>query len=67
MTDRDCVFCAILAGDEDALVVDETPETLAFPALNPVAPRHVLVVPKAHHESLFDVSRAALTAALEDA
>jgi histidine triad (HIT) family protein len=55
MTGTDCVFCDIVAGDADALVVDETAETLAFSPLHPIAAGHVLVIPKAHHESLFDV------------
>ena len=55
MSESDCVFCAIVAGDAEALVVDETPDTLAFSPLHPVVPGHVLVVPKAHFDSLFDV------------
>lgn len=55
MTDADCVFCDIVAGDADALVVDECERTLAFSPLDPLAPGHVLVVPKLHYESLFDV------------
>lgn len=60
MTDVECVFCRIVAGEAEALVVDERERTLAFSPLDPVAPRHVLVVPKAHHESLFDVPEDAL-------
>jgi|GEM_PF-853138 len=66
MTDTDCVFCAIVAGEADALVVDERdggsgrPGTLAFAPMDPVAPGHVLVIPKAHHESLFDITDGAL-------
>ena len=61
MTDTDCVFCDIVAGEADALVVEERDGgeeragTLAFSPLDPVAPGHVLVIPKAHYESLFDV------------
>jgi histidine triad (HIT) family protein len=73
MTDTDCVFCDIVAGDAHALVVDERegvdgrPGTLAFSPLDPVAPGHVLVIPRAHHESLFDVPADALTAVTEHA
>jgi histidine triad (HIT) family protein len=55
MTDVGCVFCSITAGEADALIVDERERTLAFSPLQPLAPGHALVVPKAHHESLFDV------------
>lgn len=47
----DCLFCAIVAGGIPATVVHETPTTLAFRDINPVAPTHVLVVPRSHHEN----------------
>jgi len=70
VTETDCVFCDIVAGEADALVVDERdggdgrPGTLAFAPLHPVAPGHVLVIPKAHYESLFDVPEEALGAVM---
>jgi histidine triad (HIT) family protein len=57
MTD-DCLFCSFVAGDPVPDVVHETATTLAFRDINPQAPTHVLVVPKAHHPDA-----AALTAA----
>ncbi|GAB3089539.1 HIT domain-containing protein [Nocardioides zeae] len=47
----DCLFCRIVAGDVPATVVHETPTTLAFRDINPVAPTHVLVVPRSHYEN----------------
>ena len=44
-----CLFCAIVAGDVPAEVVQETERTLAFRDINPQAPTHVVVVPKEHH------------------
>ena len=44
----DCLFCEIVAHELDADVVHETPNTLAFRDINPVAPVHVLVIPKRH-------------------
>ena len=55
MTDSACPFCRIVAGEAEALVVDDRERTLAFAPLDPMAPGHVLVVPKAHHGSLFEV------------
>ncbi len=49
MTDSDCLFCRFVAGDPTPDVVHETDTTLAFRDINPQAPTHVLVVPKAHH------------------
>lgn len=57
----ECIFCSIVAGEEDAIVVDETDETLAFAPLDPVSEGHLLVIPKSHYESLFDVPEATLS------
>jgi histidine triad (HIT) family protein len=45
----DCLFCKIVAGEIPATVVRETPTTLAFRDINPQAPTHVLVIPRAHY------------------
>ncbi|MEU0048454.1 histidine triad nucleotide-binding protein [Streptomyces sp. NPDC006184] len=47
----DCLFCKIVAGDIPATIVRETETTLAFRDINPQAPTHVLVIPKAHYEN----------------
>jgi len=44
-----CLFCRIVTGEVPAQVVREGDRTLAFRDVNPQAPTHVLVVPKAHH------------------
>lgn len=44
----DCLFCKIVAGDIPATVVHDTDDVLVFRDLNPVAPTHVLVIPKRH-------------------
>ena len=44
-----CPFCAIVAGELPATVVHETERVLAFRDLGPVAPTHLLVVPRDHH------------------
>jgi histidine triad (HIT) family protein len=51
----DCVFCRIVAGDLPAAVVLDEPQLFAFLDQRPVFPGHVLVVPKAHHETLPDL------------
>ncbi|MFF9085357.1 histidine triad nucleotide-binding protein [Streptomyces sp. NPDC014991] len=47
----DCLFCKIVAGEIPATIVRETETTLAFRDINPQAPTHVLVIPKAHYEN----------------
>ena len=49
MTERDCLFCKIVAGELPADVVRRTDRVLAFRDINPQAPTHVLVIPKDHH------------------
>ncbi|HET8561793.1 MAG TPA: histidine triad nucleotide-binding protein [Marmoricola sp.] len=51
MTDPDCLFCKIVAREVPATVVHETDTTLAFRDISPVAPTHVLVVPRNHYEN----------------
>ena len=52
--DPDCIFCRIVAGQIPARKVHEDDELLAFHDINPWAPVHVLVIPKAHLASLAD-------------
>lgn len=54
----ECLFCAIVAGEIPATKVLETDLILAFRDINPKAPTHVLVIPKAHYPDV-----AALAAA----
>ncbi|MFD0314929.1 histidine triad nucleotide-binding protein [Streptomyces flavalbus] len=46
---QDCLFCKIVEGQIPATVVRETDTTVAFRDINPQAPTHVLVIPKAHY------------------
>lgn len=51
----DCVFCAIVAGDSPAHVIYEDEHTVAFLDIAPFTRGHTLVVPRAHHDDLWDV------------
>ncbi len=51
-----CLFCKIIAGDIPSTKVYEDETVLAFRDINPQAPTHVLVVPKAHMEDCNDVT-----------
>lgn len=44
----ECLFCKMVTGDIRPDVVFEDDEVLAFRDLNPQAPTHVLLIPKAH-------------------
>lgn len=54
----ECLFCAIVAGEIPSAQVLETDQILAFRDINPQAPTHVLIIPKAHYPDV-----AALAAA----
>jgi histidine triad (HIT) family protein len=53
-----CLFCGIVAGDVPATIVHETARTVAFRDINPVAPVHVLVVPRDHYATAADLAAA---------
>jgi len=44
----DCIFCKIAAGEIPADVVGQTGEFMAFRDIHPVAPVHLLVIPRRH-------------------
>lgn len=47
-----CIFCKIVAGEIPCEKVYEDDKVLAFRDLNPEAPKHVLLIPKLHIESI---------------
>ena len=47
----DCIFCKIIKGDIPSSKVFENESVYAFRDINPMAPVHVLIVPKEHIES----------------
>lgn len=51
----DCVFCSIASGALPAALVLDEPEVLAFLDLRPLFPGHALVIPRDHHETLWDL------------
>ncbi|MBQ8044176.1 MAG: histidine triad nucleotide-binding protein [Clostridia bacterium] len=54
----DCLFCKIIAGEIPSKKVYEDNFVYAFHDINPVAPVHVIVVPKMHIESANAVDEA---------
>jgi histidine triad (HIT) family protein len=50
----DCVFCKIVRGDLPSQTVLQDDLTLAFRDIRPQAPTHVIVIPRAHVDSLWD-------------
>ncbi len=51
----DCIFCKIIQGEIPAKKVYEDEHVLAFHDINPIAPVHVLVIPKKHIGSVLEI------------
>ena len=54
----DCIFCQIVAGEIPADILYQDEEVIAFRDINPVAPVHLLIIPKKHIPSLAHLSEA---------
>ncbi len=52
----DCIFCKIASGEIPATIVYQDELCVAFEDLNPVAPAHVLVIPRQHLANLADAN-----------
>lgn len=53
-----CLFCKIVAGEIPATLVAQTQDTVAFRDINPQAPTHLLVIPRAHHPDIAAMAAA---------
>jgi histidine triad (HIT) family protein len=52
---KDCIFCKIASGEIPAQVVYEDEQVVAFNDINPVAPVHILLIPRLHIPSFNDI------------
>jgi len=52
----ECVFCKIIAKKIDAKIIYEDDLVVAFNDIHPLAPVHVLVIPKMHITSVNDLT-----------
>ena len=48
MQEKDCIFCKIIKGEIPSKKVYEDDKVYAFHDINPVAPFHILIIPKKH-------------------
>ncbi|MFQ5996462.1 MAG: histidine triad nucleotide-binding protein [Dehalococcoidales bacterium] len=54
----DCIFCQIAAGKLPSEILYQDEEVIAFRDIKPLAPTHVLVIPKRHIPSLTQLTDA---------
>ena len=53
-----CIFCAIVRGDVDAPHLYDSDAVVAFRDINPIAPTHLLIIPRLHIASMNDMTPA---------
>ncbi len=64
MSDPDCIFCKIVAGELPAETIYEDEATVAFMDINPGTRGHALVIPRHHARNLLEITAEDLQAAI---
>ena len=64
MSDPDCIFCRIIAGEIPATVIDQDERTIAFMDINPATRGHALVATREHVRDLLDIGPEDLAATI---
>jgi histidine triad (HIT) family protein len=62
MSDPDCIFCKIVAGEIPSQTVAEDERTIAFMDISPATRGHLLVIPREHSRNLLEIGPEDLTA-----
>jgi histidine triad (HIT) family protein len=62
VSDPDCIFCKIVAGEVPSQRIDEDERTVAFMDVSPATRGHALVVPRRHARDLLEISAEDLAA-----
>ncbi|NJD91257.1 MAG: histidine triad nucleotide-binding protein [Geobacter sp.] len=53
-----CIFCRIIAGEIPAKIIHKDDELIVIEDINPVAPLHLLLIPKKHIATVLDLSES---------
>lgn len=56
MSKEDCIFCKIINKEIPSKIVYEDEEMIAFEDITPLAPVHILIIPKNHIEAITDLN-----------
>lgn len=62
MSDPDCIFCKIIAGEVPGQIIAEDERTIAFMDINPATRGHALVIPRRHAKDLLEIEPDELSA-----
>lgn len=60
MSNGDCIFCKIIAGELPAYKIYEDDHVLAILDINPVSDGHTLIMPKKHSENMMNTDSPVL-------
>lgn len=52
---KDCIFCKIVSGEIKAEKIADEENFIVINDAHPAAKGHCLIIPKKHHETLFDI------------
>lgn len=58
MSDENCLFCKIVAGQIPAEILKKTDRVTVFKDITPQAPTHFLVIPNQHFANMAEVAKA---------
>jgi histidine triad (HIT) family protein len=64
VSDPDCIFCRLAAGQLPAEIIQEDERTVTFMDINPATRGHVLVIPRQHATNVLDVAPEDLQATI---
>jgi histidine triad (HIT) family protein len=64
VTDPDCIFCKIIAGELPGQIIDQDERTVAFMDISPATRGHALVVPRRHARDLLEIEPDELAATM---
>ncbi len=53
---NNCLFCAIIKGNQPSIKLYEDEKTIAILDIFPIAKGHTLIIPKNHSDTLYDIS-----------
>jgi len=57
---KDCIFCKIIKGEIPCYKIYENEEILAYLDIFPVNIGHTLIIPKNHHQNIFEIPESTL-------
>ena len=53
---KDCIFCKIVKKEIPTDIIMEDDDIIAFNDINPIAPDHILIIPKVHIKSVTELN-----------